>query len=147
MSERRFIESLKESAKKLEPSAFTWKTNDRVSIGIPDLLIVIDGVLYAIEVKCTSFFDKDRLIEDPRNVLTHPFSGPQVGVLRQMARSGACAMGAIQTHKDRAYIVHPLKIPASGNFTFAELYRVGIKVSKHKGIWRLDEWQDLLISG
>ena len=140
-SEKRFVESLKESAKKIDSNAFVWKTNDRMSLGIPDLVIVIQSFVYAIEAKSTDFF---QVKATRKEILKHPFSGPQVSILRQIDNADAFAFGAIQTGPDVACIFHPQDIPANGIITLDDFTQLGLGVNKVDGIWRITQWPSLL---
>lgn len=140
MSEKNFVEQLQRSAKAIDEHAFVWKTNDRFSLGIPDLLIIIKGAVHCIEAKLGAVPVDERHAESML-VLKHPFSGPQISILRQLERAGAFSCGAVKVANDIAYILHPCKIPKYGNFTFPEMEELGARVSKKNGIWRIDEWR------
>lgn len=144
MSEKRFVEHLQRSAKQLDPSAFVWKTNDRFSLGIPDLVIVINGDMYAIEAKYTEVKGTTHDSWSTSLVLKHPFTGPQISVMRQLVKAGAYSFGVIQVEQSEAYIVHPDNIPEGGNFTHRDLEDEAIKVCKRNHIWRITEWPNLL---
>ena len=120
--EAMFITSLRSSAKKIDKNCFVLKTNDSVSIGVPDLVLVIFGEVFWLECKAmTDFFKGPRFPESNTPILKHPFSGPQIGVMRQISRAGGNVMGVIRVSSNVAYIVDPMKIPSGGNFTYAQL--------------------------
>lgn len=136
MSEKRFVEQIRESARRLDKDAFIWKTNDRFSLGIPDLWTVTRGRLFAIEAK---FVDRwDKLSERP--ILSHSFSGPQVSILRQIRRAGGLSCGAVQVEPSVAYILDPLDIPSGGNFTAEKLEEISHRTIRENGTWDLEEW-------
>jgi hypothetical protein len=137
MSEKAFIEDLKRSAKKMDKSAFVWKTNDGFSLGIPDLVMVFLGNTYFIEAKSALQASKRK-----GSILHHPFSGPQISVLRQIVTAGGCALGIVRTAPGVAYILNPFKIPARGNFDFESLEGWGVRVTKddQQKVWRIFEW-------
>lgn len=140
MSEKRFVEQLKESARKIDKSSFIWKTNDRFSLGIPDLLIIMRGRVYAIEAKCSLNWGPST----GNDILRHPFSGPQISVLRQIKKAGGFACGAVQVEPCIARILDPDDIPSNGNFTANELEKISFEDVKINGKWNLDEWCSLL---
>lgn len=137
MSEKRFVEQIRESARRLDKDAFIWKTNDRFSLGIPDLWIITRGRLFAVEAKFVSRFD----LGSDKPVLSHRFSGPQVSILRQIRRAGGLSFGAVQTGPHTARILDPFDIPASGNFTAKELSRISLKSIREGGIWKIADWE------
>lgn len=137
MSEKGFVEQLRESARRLDKNAFIWKTNDRFSLGIPDLWIVTRGRIFTIEAKFTDRWDK----LSKRPVLSHTFSGPQISVLRQISRAGGVSCGAVQVEPSVAYILDPFDIPSGGNFNAEELEKVAFKNVRKNGIWDLEEWE------
>lgn len=137
MSEKRFVEQIRESARRLDKNAFIWKTNDRFSLGIPDLWIIARGRLFAIEAKYVSGWD---LLSD-KPLLSHRFSGPQVSILRQIRRAGGLSFGAVQTEPTVAYILDPFDIPKSGNFTAKELEKISFRTVKKDGAWKIAEWE------
>lgn len=140
MSEFRFIEQLQKSAKIIDHDAFVLKTNDRFSLGVPDLIIVMYGAMYAIECKFTKRYSQN----SERLILSHVFTGPQISILRQVSRAGGLSLGAIQIKRDTAFIINPFRIPASGNFTSKELERIAVQVHRKDGIWRITEWPSKL---
>lgn len=144
MNEKGFVKSLKNSAKKIDKNAFTWKTADRVHAGVPDLWVIIRGQLIILEVKARPFMWSMGILEKSTSFLTHPFSGVQVGTLRQLARAGAHAMGAIQISTNEALLVHPENIPGNGNFRMDEVMSSTVLVEKVNHIWRIDQWPSLL---
>lgn len=154
MGEKSFIQSLRESARKIDPQAYIWKTSDKVSIGIPDLWIILSGCLIVLEAKAASSrwvnelaagrLDRLNPASLSGQVLGHPFSGPQIGVMRQIARAGGRAMGAVQVSATVAFIVHPRDIPAGGNFEVQQFGKVCTRVTKENHIWRVDQWPNLL---
>lgn len=143
MSEKRFVEQIRDSARRFDKDAFIWKTNDRFSLGIPDLWIVTRGRLCAIEAKSVGRWNKD----SKRPVLSHGFSGPQVSILRQIRRAGGVSFGAVQTEPSVAYILDPSDIPTGGNFTAEELEKVALKSSRENGDWKLKDWMMYIVLG
>lgn len=133
MSEKSFVVSIQKSVSKEYPGSFVWKTNDRFSLGMPDLIIIIDGTLYAVEAKAMSLHcSKDK-------VLSHPFSPVQISVLKQIEKAGGVSMGAIFVPSGGALIVRTDQFNKDGNFTSEEL--LGLKkVRKRNGTWRITEW-------
>lgn len=136
MSEKSFVQSIQKSASVIfADRVFIWKTNDRFTLGIPDLFIVVDGFVYAIEAK--------KAVEKKTGgfVIKHPFSGPQISTMRQLHKAGAFSFGAIQMGKDWAYLVHPDKVKTV--FEPGELDMLP-RVYKTDGLWRIDEWPKAL---
>lgn len=141
MSEKAFIEDLKKSVKKMDPSAFVWKTNEGFSLGIPDLVILLFGKTYFIEAKSALSSHKSK-----GTILHHPFTGPQISVLRQIVNAGGVAFGIVRTAPGIAYIINPNLIPKEGNFTVEQLKEIGVEVERdhQQKVWRIFEWPDLI---
>lgn len=140
MSEKSFVEQIRESARRLDKDAFIWKTNDRFSLGIPDLWIVTRGRLFAIEAKFAKNWDKS----SEKHVLSHKFSGPQVSILRQVRRAGGFSCGAVQVESSVAYIIDPVDIPSDGNFTSGQLEKISLRSDRRDSLWDLDGWMHYL---
>jgi hypothetical protein len=144
--ESMFIASLRSSAKKIDKNCFVLKMNDSVSIGVPDLVLVILGEVFWLECKAmTDFFKSPRFPDSDTPVLKHPFSGPQIGMMRQISRAGANVMGVIRVSSDVAYVVDPMKIPSGGNFTYAQLQEKAVMVKKENHTWMINEWPKSLL--
>lgn len=136
MSEKRFVDQIRDSARRLDRDAFIWKTNDRFSLGIPDLWIITRGRIFAIEAKFADRWDKS----SKRPILSHSFSGPQISILRQVRRAGGICCGAVQVEPSVAYVLDPIDIPSSGNFSSEKIEEIAFKSVRENGIWNLDEW-------
>ena len=105
-----------------------YKTNDSFSLGIPDLVIILNGVVYFLEVKrCQR--------TNGSHVLHHPFSGPQIAVMRQVRQAGGYSYGIVGTATGQAYLLHPSDIPNSGNFNYRYLESNACVVNKIDHIW------------
>ena len=120
-----------------------------MTIGIPDILGYVPLVdhqlgfrskMWAIAIEAKALH---KLMEDPYHrgrrvgqMLRHPFSGPQISLLRKMAIAGVDAFGLIRVSEDTAFRFHPNDISArTGNFTHEELVEFGVEVRRDKGIW------------
>ena len=144
MIERGFVTSLIDSAKTIAPEVVTYRSSDRATLGVPDLLVwaqLEDGQRYsgAIEAKQIR-----PLMEDPWHrgrrtgqMLKHPFSGPQISMLRKLAAAGVDACGLVRVSTDTAFRIEPADLPArTGNFTHEELVRFGTAIVRERGVWR-----------
>jgi len=134
MSEKRFVESIRQSALAIDSTSFVWKVSDKFALGIPDLLIAIRSSVMAIEAKAAS--------RSGGMLLSHPFSAVQISVMKQMNRAGLPAFGAIGIDRNSAYIVSPSNIPSSGNFKRGDVEGM-VSVTKEK-IWEIHKWPSLL---
>ncbi len=141
MSEKRFVEQIRDSARRLDRDAFIWKTNDRFSLGIPDLWIITRGRLFAIEAKFCAHWDES----SSRPLLSHKFSGTQISILRQIRRAGGLSCGAIQVEPSTAFILDPNDIPPGGNFNAEEVAKVSLRASRDNGVWNLEDWMTYLV--
>lgn len=154
VAEKSFVDSLMKTINKFNRSVVI-RPNDQRTIGIPDLLGYIPlghpdkpagslglgpPAVWAIAIEAKTLHP---LMDDPYHkgrrtgkMLKHPFSGPQVSMLRKMARAGVDAFGLIRVSKDTAFRYHPNDISAkTGNFTHEELVEFGVEVNRDKGIW------------
>ncbi len=99
-------------------------------------MIVIEGHLYALEAKA---------VEWPINasrVLKHPFSGPQISVIKQLHEAGAFAAGIVGVSRGSARLVLPDSFNKNGNFTKEEFDKLPL-VNKRDRLWRVTEWPHL----
>jgi len=136
VSEKSFVMGIQRSILRAHEDAFVWKTNDRFSLGMPDLLVVIEGRLYALEAKAI------RWPMNIKKVLKHPFSGPQMSVIKQLSAAGAFAAGIVGVSKDSARLVLPDMFNRNGNFTKEEFDELPL-VTKKRRLWRIIEWPHL----
>lgn len=150
MQEREFVDALMGTVRKKWPLATMLRASDNYTLGIPDLLVWIPvGVIsvrpmrvthsYAIEAK-----QLHPLMSDPFHrgrrigmMLKHPFSGPQISLLRAMARSGVDAFGLVRMSQETAFRIHPDDLPAkTGNFLHEDLIKVGEIIKRENGLWQ-----------
>lgn len=143
MSEKRFVEQIRDSARRLDKNAFIWKTNDRFSLGIPDLWIITRGRLFAVEAKFCSSWNES----SSRPLLSHKFSGTQISILRQIRRAGGLSCGVVQVEPSVAFVLDPSDIPSSGNFNAKEIERIAFKASRDNGFWNLEIWMKHIREG
>jgi len=136
VSEKSFVIGIQRSITRLHESAFVWKTNDRFSLGMPDLMVVIDGLLYALEAKSIKW------PINAKKVLKHPFSGPQMSVIKQLHAAGAFASGIVGVSRESARLVLPGAFNKNGNFTKEEFDELPL-VTKRERLWRVTEWPHL----
>jgi len=70
-------------------------------------------------------------------MLKHPFTGPQMSLLRQLKLAGVEAFGIVRASTDTAFRIEPEDLPSeTGNFTYEEMVKFGSLVSRnHKGFW------------
>jgi len=151
VAEKAFVDSLIKTISKFGESVVI-RPNDQRTIGIPDLLGYIplsrnltfpeDGPpkVWAIAIEAKELHP---LMEDPFHkgrrigqMLKHPFSGPQVSMLRKMSKAGVDAFGLVRASRDTAFRFHPEDISAkTGNFTHEEMVEFGTEVRKESGVW------------
>lgn len=136
-NEKTFVEALKRSAKKLDPRSFVWKTNDRNSVGIPDLYLVIHGTSVHLEAKVSAV---DTLEDPSRNLLKHCFQGAQIGVMRQLQNAQAIVGGIVRVSRRTAFIIDPFDIPEGGQVTGRLLMDKAYRCTHDGTLWRIDEW-------
>jgi hypothetical protein len=125
-SEKTFIKELRSSFTKCYSQSFSWKTNDRCTIGVPDVMWVAEGKLIVIEAK---FYKGD--IKHYIKLL-HGFLPQQRNFLDRILTAGGYACGVIGTEMAVAYIVHPRLMFSDGHtFKVSELQ----PIYKFKNIW------------
>lgn len=155
MIEREFVTALIESAKTMAPAVDTYRSSDRATLGVPDLLVwskLECGLSYAGAVEAKQLRP---LMEDPWHrgrrtglMLKHPFTGPQVSKLRKLKEAGCDACGLVRVSSDTAFRIEPEDIPAkTGNFTHEELVKLGTAIVRERGIWRFWRTNDCEIPG
>ena len=149
MSERAFVDSLIKTIGKFGDSVVI-RPNDQKTIGIPDVLGYIPisyealrggpPTIWAVAIEAKALHP---LMDDPFHkgrrtgqMLKHPFTGPQVSMLRKMSRAGVDAFGLVRASGNTAFRFHPNDISAkTGNFTHEEMVEFGTEVRKESGIW------------
>ena len=149
MSEKAFVDSLIKTIGKFE-SSVVIRPNDQRTIGIPDILgyiplienISFSGLarVWAVGIEAKELHP---LMDDPFHrgrrigqMLKHPFTGPQVSLLRKMSKAGVDAFGLVRASRDTAFRFHPDDISAkTGNFTHEEMVKFGTEVRKESGVW------------
>lgn len=144
MSEKAFVDAIIKTIRGFDDS-FTVRPNDRMTNGIPDIIgciLIPVGPRrpwpIAIEAK-----ELHPLMEDPFHrgrrtgkMLKHPFSGPQVSLLREMSKSGFDAFGLVRASRDTAFKFHPNDISTkTGNFSHEEMLKFGTEVRREDGVW------------
>lgn len=155
MQERDFVDALIETTRKKFPNSTVVRPSDNYSLGIPDLLIWIPLEYYptsslpahercrpwavAIEAKSLKPLMPDPFHKGRRTglMLEHNFTGPQISLLRSLARSQVDAFGLVRASEDTAFRIHPEDIPAkNGNFTYDEMIAIGQPIRRVKGVWQ-----------
>jgi hypothetical protein len=147
MVERGFVDSLIETLE-VFPGAVVLRPNDSYTIGIPDILAWVPGGglqpwSIAIEAKVIS-----PLMEDPFHrgrrtgqMLKHPFTGPQMSMLRKLKAAGVDAFGLVRVAQDICMRIQPEHLPVkSGNFTYEELMNCGVPIYRADKRWAF--WHD-----
>lgn len=139
MIEKNFVTGLINTIAVMHHDAVVIRPNDQMTLGIPDILAILPpaGVMLAIECKQLRTFLADPFNPGKRTgpLLDHPFSGPQISMLRKLARAGATAFGAIRVTDVAAFRIDPELIPIEGNFTFEKLQEVGIPFFRSDARW------------
>jgi hypothetical protein len=150
MTEKGFVDSLKKQIEKGFHRAVVVRPSDNFSLGIPDLLAWIPvenrpelgpPVVWAVAIEAKQLTP---LMEDPFHkgrrigqMLKHPFTGPQVSMLRKLGDAGVDAFGLVRASSDTAFRFDPYHIPANtGNFTHEELVEFGAPIQRVNGIWQ-----------
>ncbi len=160
MKERDFVDALMETIRKKFPNSSVIRPSDSYTLGIPDVLAWIpidahpEGSLpphegcrpwsVAIEAK-----QLNPLMEDPFHrgrriglMLEHHFTGPQISLLRMLARTGVDSFGLVRASSDIAFRIRPTDLPAkTGNFTHEEMIQLGKVVRRVDGIWQFWEME------
>ena len=158
VAEKTFVDALIKTIGKFG-EAVVVRPNDQRTLGIPDVLgyipvgnpdapqaaIAPRPMVWAVAIEAKTLHP---LMEDPYHkgrrtgqMLKHPFTGPQVSMLRKMARAGVDAFGLVRVSSDTAFRYHPNDISAkTGNFTHEELVEFGVEVRREKGTWNF--WGD-----
>lgn len=139
MVETDFAIAVAKSIKKSFTDSFVWRPRDAYTLGIPDVLAYVSKrAPMAVEVKQLA-----RLLRSPHDcgrrttaLLHHPFSGPQISILRSLERAGVEAYGMIRITSDAAVRVLPADIPADGNYMHEHLMKVGALITRTDGVWR-----------
>jgi hypothetical protein len=145
MTERDFAVAVMKSIKKQYPGAYVVRPNDRVTIGLPDILAFIplsasiSGFSVALELKSLGRFLDDPMDPGRRTaaLLQHPFEGPQVTALLQLEQAGVRAYGLVRVTSSHCFRIGPDQLYAlTGNFTHAELVEAGTMISRESdGTW------------
>lgn len=122
------------------------RANDQMTLGIPDILAwayceeCLGAVSFAIEAKSLSPLMEDPFDKGRRTgrMLKHPFSGPQISILRKLDAVGVDAFGIVRASSDIAFRYHPDVLSAeTGNFTHEEMVKLGRIVRRQEGVWSL----------
>lgn len=143
MVEKDFVDSLLNTIKRRFPGSVSVRPSDNYTLGMPDILAWVPVMgpypwSLAIEAK------KIRpLLKDPHDpgrrtapLLKHPFTGPQISMLRKLKRAQASAFGLVMATSDTAFKIDPDDLPAkTGNFTHEELVKIGSLVRRENGLW------------
>lgn len=140
MIESNFVTGLMNTINVMHPDAVIIRPNDQMTLGIPDIMAILPpaGALLAIECKQLRSFLPDPFNAGRRTgpLLDHTFTGPQISMLRKLARAGAVAFGAIRVTEGAAYRIDPSLIPIEGNFTFEQLQKVGTPFFRSDTRWK-----------
>jgi hypothetical protein len=149
MREREFVDALMNTIRKTWPESTVIRPSDSYTLGVPDVLAWIpppariEGTWsVAIEAKAIHPLMPDPLHRGRRigAMLKHPFTGPQISLLRMLQRSSVDAFGLVRVSVDTAFRIEPQDIPATtGNFTHEELVKFGRAVKRENGLWRFWE--------
>lgn len=152
MVERGFVDAL---IRTLEltygADAVVLRPNDGYTLGIPDILCWRrDACPIALEAKQIQPLMPVSTHRGRRTgqMLKHPFSGPQISMLRRLERAGVAAFGIVRVSLDTAYRIKPADLPArTGNFTYDEMVAIGTPVYRRDGRWLFLENQHGQVSG
>lgn len=152
MNERSFVDSLVKTIKERH-KGIAIRASDNYTMGIPDILAWIPvndsadsgSLVWSLGIEAKALvtlmenpFEKGRRIG---NLLKHPFSGPQISMLRSLKRCGVDAFGIVRVSRYTAFRIGPEEIPArTGNFTHDELMEVGCPVYYVNGDWQF--WKE-----
>ena len=103
---------------------------------MPDLVLAIDGVVYFLEIKGVLRVPKNL----SKNLLNHPFSGPQIATMRKLVLAGCFAWGVvgIKEKPGSLWAMSPFLIPRGGNFTFEYMDRNALMLHKEGTIWPIN---------
>ena len=152
MAEKAFVDALIETLeKRLGGKGVVIRASDRYTLGIPDVLCFayMDPAI-AIEAKQISPLMPDAFRKGRRigQMLEHPFTGPQISMLRRLCAAGVDAFGLVRASLDTAFRIHPSDLPAkTGNFTHEELVKIGRPIYKRDGLWRFWEHEHDQVPG
>lgn len=143
MAERNFADSVIDTFERGFPWSVVVKACDRFTLGIPDILVWLPmmgpgSVCYGIELKELSPLMEDPLHRGRRTglMLKHPFTGPQISMLRKLQRAGVDAFGFVRAARDIAFYIHPDNLdPKTGNFTHEEMVKAGVPIQRRNGMW------------
>jgi hypothetical protein len=159
MMEKEFVDAILKTIRTQFPKSTVVRPSDSYTLGIPDVLAWIPiyevgtaGPRHeicrpwavAIEAKALHPLMADPFHRGRRTgqMLEHPFTGPQVSLLRMMVRSSIDAFGLVRASDDTAFRIHPDDIPGkTGNFTHEELVAVGKPIRRMKGLWQF--WEEI----
>ena len=128
---RNIVRHVKATARDRGIGCFAWNVSDSFSLGIPDLMIIMDGQVMFLEAK---YFSK---IEDNKPLLKHTFSAIQVATLKKISMSGVHAFGVVGSRSipGRLHLFTPWDIPADGNFDYEYLKNYSIQMNKEGATW------------
>jgi hypothetical protein len=115
MTENTFVTRVRATIGKTYPGAVILRANDRITQGIPDLLVWHGGKSYAIEAKVCRldpYYLPNLASKHP--ALEHDFTGPQVVTLKDMAAAGVFAVGMIHLLKGSGDLIIPARFLESG---------------------------------
>lgn len=137
--EKDFVNQLVNSAKKHWDRPVILRASEAHRLGVPDLIIWAAGECFALEAK-----QVHPMLEDPRDpgrrtgdLLRHPFSGPQIIMLRDLKRVGVHAWGIVRVSEYCAFRIQPEAIPTkTGNLSHGDLADAGYLVDGELGTWR-----------
>jgi len=147
--EKAFVDALQRHLKS-RYSAVTIRPSDNYTLGVPDLLVWVPTcksgstlpVAWAMAIEAKQLRP---LMPDPFHrgrrtgqMLKHPFTGPQISMLRSLKAAGVEAFGLVRASEDIAFRIEPEAIPAkTGNFTHEELVKFSVVVRRTNGNWQL----------
>lgn len=150
MVEKGFVDALQKQIKSGFSGAVVIRPSDNFSLGVPDLLAWIPvtqsglggpPTVWAVAIEAKQLHP---LMDDPFHkgrrigkMLKHPFTGPQISLLRRLQGADVDAFGLVRAAKDTAFRIDPQDIPAkTGNFTHEELVKFGTPVERVNGVWQ-----------
>lgn len=142
MAEKEFVDSLLKTFKRGFSESVAIRPSDNFTLGVPDVLAWLKTAgrteSFAIEAKSLRPLMVDPFHRGRRigMMLKHPFSGPQISMLRNLKMAGVSAFGLVRAATDTAFRVEPEDIPAkTGNFTHEELVKLGTPIRRENGLW------------
>lgn len=141
VKEKAFVESLISNIKGADPLSVIIKASDKFTLGIPDVLAWMSGgKTIALEAKQLHPTMDDPFHRGRRTgqMLKHPFSGPQISMLRKMSGVDVFAFGIVRASSDTAFLFRPEDLCTStGNFTHEDMVKLGVPVLRKNGTWEL----------